>query len=253
MYKIIINADDFGINHIVTGEIMRLIEKNYISSTTIMANGLCLDKVKDFAVDHPDISFGVHFCLSEHSSITKSSVLNKYGLTDKNGNFIHKAIFKIKKIDSTLKLAIKEELIAQYRIIKELGIEVSHADSHHHVHTIPTLTSVFDDVFEQCSISKIRLNHEFTTFRQKVHFFKMYKKWRQNMYYKKKYLTTDNFYSYSSFCSIVKRIKDNNQTIELMCHPGHDGKLYRTEIEILSNKLLNNLINFELISYNDLQ
>ena len=47
MARVIINADDFGINPIVTSEIERMIELGIVTSTTIMANGSCLDEVKD--------------------------------------------------------------------------------------------------------------------------------------------------------------------------------------------------------------
>ena len=130
MIKVIINADDFGINDVVTREIERMIVVGAISSTTIMANGSCLEEVKRFVQMHPEISFGAHLCLSEFSSITKSDVLHQYRLTNEQGMFTHKAIFKIKHFDVQLRKAIKDELSAQIDVVKSLGVHISHADSH---------------------------------------------------------------------------------------------------------------------------
>jgi len=57
MQRIIINADDFGINDTVTSEIKKMIELKAISSTTIMANGKSLEKVKEIVSEYPEISF----------------------------------------------------------------------------------------------------------------------------------------------------------------------------------------------------
>lgn len=282
--KVIINADDFGINKIVTSEIERMIELKIISSTTIMANGECLDEVKRFAILHPEISFGVHLCMSEFSSITKSPILNKYGLTDEFGIFIKHAIFGLSLFPEELKYAIKEELRAQIRVIKNLGIHISHADSHHHFHTIYQLKSVVNDVLKEFGIEKIRLG----TSVEPINIIKQ-KLFKQNVntgtktilsnsvvfpnkslitralkgvqmviyrtllnaYYKRRFKTTDSFYSYKSFHD--KQIKTaKNCLIELMCHPGHPGAVYIEEMNIVKQKSIFKDNSIQLITYNEL-
>lgn len=156
MKKIIINADDFGINDIVTSEIKRMIKLNAISSTTIMANGKAIDRVKAIVTKHPEISFGVHLCLDEFDSLTKSADLHKYGVTNHKGEFIKGAVFRIKQFPIELKKAIIKELSAQVEVLLNMGITPSHADSHHHVHVIYGLKDVFSDVLEKYNIRKIR-------------------------------------------------------------------------------------------------
>lgn len=251
MKIIIINADDFGINMPVTKEIERMVEDGAISSTTIMANGQCLDEVQRFSLEHPQISYGVHLCLSEFGSITKSPTLFKYGLIDGNGNFIHKQIFKIKKFNEELKQAIKEELIAQIEVVKSLGITISHADSHHHAHTIYPLRKVFSEVLQTTGISKIRLGGDPMSLRARIHLYSWIRRIRLNNYYRSLFKTTNKFFSYSIYLRIQNKLCDNC-VVELMCHPGHQGKIYRDEMGLVEAKEALKENNIKLISYNEL-
>lgn len=251
MKRIIINADDFGINQEVTSEIERMVGLGSITSTTIMANGKCLDEVKRFAGLHPEISFGVHLCLSEFESITKTQVLKQYGLIDDKGFFVHKQIFKIEKFDDDLKTAIKYELNAQIEMVKSLGVPISHSDSHHHVHTIYALRDVFAEVLHDNGIKKVRIGGNFSTLRMKMHLFEWIKREKLNRFYKKKFITTNVFSSYSECIKSGCSIKTGN-TAELMCHPGHPGKKYRAEMDLVEKRSFFFNKDVILITYNDL-
>lgn len=287
MLRIIINADDFGINDLVTSEIERVIDEGAITSTTIMANGNCLEEVKRFAISHPEISFGIHLCLSEFSSITKSKVLYKYGLTDSEGMFIKQQIFRVSFFPEDLLLAIKNELKAQIETVKSLGIQISHADSHHHVHTIYPLHSIINEVLEEYGIKKIRLGTKVEPFyllklkleRKKIKkgnqegeyqkskidavrpqvknrlllFFKMIiDRYRLNRFYKTKFTTTDAFYSYKEYVSRSLFKSNNSNVVELMCHPGHPSQLYKEEMALVESKVIITTSGIKAISYNDI-
>ncbi len=247
--KVIINADDFGISEIVTSEIERLIEKRIVTSTTILANGRCLDEVKRFTIIHPEISYGAHLCLSEYSSITKSPILHKYGLTDEGGTFVHKAIFRINSFQDELLVAIKDELIAQIRVLKDLGIPLSHSDSHHHVHTIYELRELFSQVFKQEGITRVRIPSVKVNWRVKLHLYTYFKLLFVNRFYKSIFITTDEF---SSFAGFVSNKISNIETIELMCHPGHSSQKFKNEVSLIEKGRFNFDEKIELISYNDL-
>lgn len=287
MQRIIINADDFGINDIVTSEIEKMIEIGAITSTTIMANGNCLEEVKRFAISHPEISFGIHLCLSEFSSITKSKVLYKYGLTDSEGIFIKQQIFRVPFFPEDLLIAIKNELKAQIETVKSLGIQISHADSHHHVHTIYPLHSVVNEVLEEYGIKKIRLGTKVEPFYLlKMKLKRRYKekskqegkhkesevrdvrpqannglilslklildRYRLNRFYKTKFTTTDSFYSYKEYVSRSLFKSNNSNVVELMCHPGHPSQLYKEEMALVESKVIITQSGIKAISYNDI-
>lgn len=249
MKRIIVNADDFGINDVVTSEIERQILAGNVSSTTVMANGSSLEEVKRFASQHPEVSFGVHLCLSEFSSITKSEGLYHADLTDENGQFIQKAIFHLKNLkDNMVQNAIREELNAQIDVVSSLRFPISHADSHHHVHTIYTLRGLFADVLEKRGISKIRIGADFRSFQTRRHILIWARRMVLNQYYKKLFTTADAFYSYSEYVKMMGR----EQVVELMCHPGHPEKKYRDEMELVELKIALKDGNTNLISYNEL-
>ena len=249
MKRIIVNADDFGINRIVTSEIERAIIDGFVTSTTIMANGECLDEVRRFANVHKEVSYGVHLCLSEFSSLTKKEIFQLAGLTDENGIFVKKAIFKLKDYyDKALHSAIRDELNAQIDVVSSLGIPISHADSHHHVHTIYPLNEIFGKVLHERGISKVRLGGDYRTLRLKLHLFDWLNRIRINNYYRSRFMTTDAFYSYTDF--IKEGLKRNNEkTVELMCHPGHPAERYRKEMELVGNETVIKRIQANLVSY----
>lgn len=251
MSQIIINADDFGINEIVTNEIERQILAGNVSSTTVMANGCCLDEVKRFAAQHVDVSFGIHLCLSEFDSLTKSEGLFHAGLTDENGRFLYRSIFYLKNLRKPdVQKAIHDELNAQIDVVSSLGFPLSHADSHHHVHTIFSLKELFVNVFKERGIKRIRLGEDFSNWRSKKHLVLWCQRMKLNKMYETNFLTTDAFYSYADF--INHGAKCGEDIIELMCHPGHPGQKYQNEMKLVMAKEALNFVDSKLITYNDL-
>jgi predicted glycoside hydrolase/deacetylase ChbG (UPF0249 family) len=251
MINLIVNADDFGINEVVTAEIEKQIEQGTVSSTTVMANGACLDEVKRFAALHPDVSFGIHLCLSEFDSVTKSEAMHRAGLTDEEGRFVRMAIFRLKNLDEmNVRRAIYDELNAQIDVVSGLGFPISHADSHHHVHTIYPLREVFAEVLHERGIKKLRLGGDFRSWRMKAHIWKWLYRIRLNRFYHECFTTTDSFMSYREFMRDGISLKDG-KTIELMCHPGHPAKKYCDEMKMVEAKVALQ-DNVEMISYNNL-
>jgi len=251
--NVIINADDFGINRKVTNEISRLIKSGLISSTTIMANGTELETVMAVVASNPSVSFGVHVCLSEFTSLTKSEVFYKNHLTDASGEFVKKAIMLVRHPCVELKNAVIDEIEAQIETIRILGAPISHIDSHHHVHTINWLYPLFCEVAQRYGIKKMRLGQEFMDVRSKLHLFQYWNRKKLNKTIKNSFTAADMFMSYSNAVKYVETIKNNGaQTIELMCHPGHPAERYVKEIQEIENGLLDKVLDCRLISYNDL-
>lgn len=287
--KVIINADDFGINEVVTSEIERMIEMGAITSTTIMANGACLPEVKRFADLHPEVSFGIHFCISEFESITKSQTFYKYGLLNDDGTFVKHKIFTLESYPDDLRDAIREELESQVLILENLGIKISHADSHHHSHTIPKISDVFIDVMKKNGINRVRLGvqpdivymvsrklssrpkqtalvpsntqqTQHVACEKRVSFlnrlygyaYMLYKRVRLNKTLRMNFTVANRFFPYEEFYLRFKSFEASDKTYELMCHPGHPGSNYRREMELVEGKQLLSFNNVKLISYEEI-
>lgn len=246
--KIIINADDFGINVQVTNAIIDSIDKGYVTSTTIMSNGSCLQQALEYSKLHPTISYGIHFCLSEFDSLTKSEVLYKYGITDISGRFIKNAIFNVKEINHELSQALKDELQAQYDRLYSMGFSISHADSHHHVHTMPQLHSIFLELLKKNHIKKVRIPVRMRLLSAIRHPFVYIQNRNVTNSYKKNFITA----SYFSSCRFYLQNPVNCNVIELMCHPGHSGQQYKNEMIMLMNDNHKNILKQNMISYNEI-
>ena len=251
MLKIIINADDFGCNKQITEEIQRLLLAKKITSTTIMANGRFLNNAADFALKHPEFSYGAHLCLSEFASLTQSDTLKKYGIIDERGDFVKFRIFQIRHFPEDLLLAIKQELIQQITMLKEKGLVLSHIDSHHHVHTIYPLKNIFVEIAKQFQIKYIRRGTEFNSFRAKLHIKQFWERRALNKYYSSELITTDLFLPFSQISLLFK--KQSIRIVELMCHPGNtENESFSTEIQQIENMQINYQGMFQLVNYNQL-
>lgn len=249
--KLIINADDFGKDEVSTQEITRLIEQGAISSTTIMANGLCLEKCKKVHDAHPEISCGIHLCLSEFDSLTKNPILHKYGITDEKGTFIRLAILKKWYLPKELKQALREELCAQIEYLKSLGFNISHADSHQHVHLHYRFMLIFDSVLKQYGIRKVRRCKPLTKIKGLRQIVSNLRNILVDRVYTRDYITTAAFGNYDAYLQ-QPAFFAKGDTLELMCHPGHNNPRYVKETEQVAKGAALMLGNNELINYYEL-
>ena len=123
---LIINADDFGLNHEQNEAIKDLIKNKLITSTSLMSVASKAGEATEFARG-VDFSVGVHITLnSDEKDYTYPSLTGAPSLGN-DGNFwleSRNLTFKAKRED------VRKELEAQYEYIIGTGAKVDHADSH---------------------------------------------------------------------------------------------------------------------------
>ena len=284
MTRVIINADDLGVNSHVNKHIEDFIRNGLISSATILAVGEALDDAVRIAQTYKNVSFGIHLCLDEFNSVSNSSILKKYGIIDDNNNFTKEGIYKIKNPSRELKQAIYHELKAQVKVLIGKGVKISHFDSHHHFHAkslwmlqivskisseynINKIRRPFSDSlkirqnlkstannFQEIKISSTqkhtgvlkRLNRAIVLFNKLL----LEKLWVQKA--QKSFKITDAFYSYYVLSDLYSELRPKGKynLIELMCHPGHPE--YEYETELIKRLSLNEKLEYKLINYNQL-
>lgn len=251
MARIIINADDFGIRKETTELIQFAIGEKKISSTTILANGPCKEMALSCYQDYPFASYGIHLNLTSFECITHSPVLIKNGITDDNGVFTGR-MKELSSFTPDLLDAIKQELKAQVEVVMGLGIPLSHADSHHHIHTKSGLIKIVAEVLKEYGIPKVRIAQNLEGLRTLTHFLQYRRIKNVNFYYSNLFVTTDSFYGIVPF---YKKISQgslhpaDNDIIELMCHLGNK---HLKEKEIVEAGVIRHLFPYDLISYNEL-
>ena len=245
--KIIINADDCGKSIDVNQAIKNAILNRKISSTTIMANmdDFCgaVQLYKDFNLE---ISFGWHINLTEGTPLTQSQMLLDNGFYKENDGHIvfNGKTFRRKFINYIIWQELKKELTAQFEKIRDNGIQISHVDSHHHIHTIPGLWFYLPSFFNDIHIKHCRriwnygvsqFSHvirQCWTIPYKIHGIRM----------------PDTFTSFATYHS--DRKLQQGEIIELECHPGHPNVIYKKEMELIYSTNIKSW-DAQLISYKD--
>lgn len=160
--KVIINADDCGRSAIDNQLIGSFMEKGLITSTTVMATGADLDGVRKlYDMYKEKISFGVHLNITSGKPQAYSQVLHDNGFyIEKEDGCYWGAVkyrdLRTKWLSKPIREALKQELLTQIEKVRDYGIDVSHLDSHQHVHVTLGMINVIPEVISRSGVHKIR-------------------------------------------------------------------------------------------------
>lgn len=248
MNTIIINADDCGKNRAVNDAIKNCIDEGIITSTTIMANMDDLEGALNLYNNYSDkISFGFHLNLDEGTPIIDNELLLKKGFYRNDNGRILMAVPNSKSpLNSDISHGLYQEMEAQLQKLINLGIRISHIDSHHHIHTAPFVLPLVLKLAQKYGINKIRGIRNYYPFSVNAclrHGWKIYAK-----LINKDCIFTDYFCSASEYFQSKYRV--NNSTIELMCHPGHSKAIFIEEMKELRSFVKNADDSVEFKTYN---
>jgi len=151
---LIINCDDFGWDKFANEGILNLAREQKISSFSIMANLVKSDDLSDVS-DLKNISRGLHLNLTVGKPITPISEVRS--LVDENEVFLsQKALIKNAFLRKIKPNELEKEILAQLNFLKENNIEVSHLDSHKHIHQYPFIGPMILKTLAKNRIEKIR-------------------------------------------------------------------------------------------------
>jgi predicted glycoside hydrolase/deacetylase ChbG (UPF0249 family) len=247
--RIIINADDLGYSDEVNDAIFSQIRAGCVTSSTILANGPRVKQAAHRLGEYKKTSFGVHLNISEFSPLTDPSrlrpVLTPTGVFAGN--------IRAVALTPTLKSAIFSEWCAQIELIQNLGIKLSHLDSHHHVHTIPELFFVLKRVQRKYGIRKVRRTRDLFAVGEELKPALRQSKalWNYALTHWYRTITTERFASFSTFYQQLQTRDQWPSTVELMCHPGNIG--FESETALLGTSWRQRTGEWvDLISYNEL-
>lgn len=156
--KVIINADDFGFDSDTVAATIDGFRRGIFTSATIMPNMPATAKAIEFARQNPQFSFGVHLTYSSTTwerPICDPSTLPS--LTDKNGNFWSPNKLRAMALFGRVSTSdIERETMAQLEFMLSQGFQVSHVDSHGHLHKFVTFQSVLENVLPRFSLRRVR-------------------------------------------------------------------------------------------------
>jgi predicted glycoside hydrolase/deacetylase ChbG (UPF0249 family) len=218
--RIIVNADDLGIAHEVNKQVFDLMDKKCLTSASVLINGPAAEAAVARSVDYPRCSFGVHLNITELRPLTSNPALG--AILDSDGQFAGKETVRGARMTSTLRMAIFDEWSAQVTKARTLGLQVSHLDSHHYIHTMPSLLSVLKAVQRRAEVRKVRNTQNIYPNPSPPWILLAKKKlWTLALKHWYATKTTDCFTPFSVFHSWIKSHRPIvADSIELMTHPG---------------------------------
>lgn len=143
-----ITADDWGMSPSVNRGILKLAQRGIITRVSIMADGLYVNDYLDELMAIEGIELGIHFNLTYD-------------------NYYNSPLDLLLNMCSPFKQKIKEQLIVkeikrQYQVIKQLGVNVSYADGHHHCHIFPGVVNIFTKFLNEENIRESRLPYNWS-------------------------------------------------------------------------------------------
>ncbi|MGM0882327.1 MAG: polysaccharide deacetylase family protein [Bacillota bacterium] len=156
---IIINADDFGINHASNQAIMKLFHSRSITSASLMVPCAAMQDAALFCKRNNQADIGIHLTLTSTENDRCKPVFQGYrldSLVTEDGYF-HADPLLVEQLAKPEQ--VKLELQAQIEMALALGVDVTHLDSHAgSVMGIYTGRDFLEIVFDLCEQFQLPFN-----------------------------------------------------------------------------------------------
>jgi len=225
---VIVNADDLGMSLEVNDAAFELMSQRRVSSATILANAPATAQAARQASKFPACSFGVHLNLTQFEPLSRGPrarlLVNERGQMSRANETARPSPERLR--------AIYEELCAQIERVVSLGVNVSHFDSHNHVHTRPYVFPALKAAQRRYKIRKVRLSKNFYSTETPCSAGLLWTKRTYNWALRSAYRThtTDAFTEFLTYDRADSARKRSIGTIELMVHPGAISAAQETSI-----------------------
>lgn len=163
MKKLVVNADDFGLSNDINEGIIASYTNGIVTSASIMVNGEAFDRAVELSKKNPQLSVGIHLVLVDQKPVLSSykvlSLINKEGaFFNDYKRFIRKYFWGQIKLSE-----IRNEFDAQIRKALDSGLDISHINSHQHLHILPGILKVTIELAIKYNIKWIRNSYDLLT------------------------------------------------------------------------------------------
>jgi predicted glycoside hydrolase/deacetylase ChbG (UPF0249 family) len=151
---LVINADDYGYFSCISRGIIDCVSKGAVSATALMSNGPQFIKLSKWLRNVPDCDIGAHLNITYGHPITEQF---QRKLTSTNGRFADKLTTASLLIQRKLTVEdVKAEWQAQIERILDVGFRIRFLNSHEHIHIMPTLATLMQELAKKYRINRIR-------------------------------------------------------------------------------------------------
>lgn len=225
--RLIVNADDFGISKRVNRAILESIESGLVTSASMMGNMPGFEDAVTLVRENPVLNgrIGVHLNLTEGHPLSRP-ILDCPFFCNDNGCFVYNRRRSLFRLSRKEKKAVYEEMKTQLRRLLDAGIQPTHLDSHHHIHTEWAIAPIVCRLGREYGIGRVRLTrnmgHVPSAAKQ---FYKLvFNRWRLRGGFR----NTDYFGDIEDIDVFTKCGKLEGKSVEVMVHP-----LYNEEGELV--------------------
>lgn len=158
--KLIINADDYGASVEVNAAIEELALARMLGGVSVLANGEHCDSALAFLRNNPKISAGIHLNLIEGLPTAHQAKVNS--LLGIDGNFLNRGALLLRWAihPFAISQAVEIEWRAQIERLLNAGIQITHADSHQHLHAFPLAFRIATKLCREYKIPALRIPQE---------------------------------------------------------------------------------------------
>lgn len=198
MKYLIFNADDFGLTEGVNNGIVDAFKNGVVRSTTTLANSMALEHALVLSKENPGLGIGIHLALTIGKPLTSGLKT----IVDPNGNFYKLSVIE-EKMASFDETELETEFTAQFEKLIKLGFEITHIDSHHHVHMLPKVKPVAEKIAKKYNVGMRKISGLDSNILTTSAF-------------------SDKFYADGVSVEGLKAIISENkevESLEIMCHP----------------------------------
>lgn len=226
--RIVVNADDFGYSKDTVEATIASIEAGHVTSATIMAGAPAADEAAAYARRTPEVSYGVHLIFvgdGPEKPIAPRSAVR--GLVNWSGAFRRTNTQRLAAMLRALPVSqISEEIKAQVDWVRTRGVDVSHVDSHRHLHKYERLQEALEGTLPALGLNRVRNVQDIYLELPAVSPTRWFGSgWRRSLM--RRFSTTDHFYmptstgdtSWQPVLDLVRA----GETLEIGVHPGLDG------------------------------
>ncbi len=156
--RLIVNADDFGLDEGINRGILEGFREGIITSASLLATTPAFDHAVQLALEN-DLDMGVHVSLTEGKPCSKSEGLRPIL---QNGAFAGglRKLINLLYTGGVPLTDIKREIGAQIAKIHKKGLKINHINGHQHILMLPCLFKMTVELMKEHSIGFVRIPAE---------------------------------------------------------------------------------------------
>jgi len=153
---VIVNADDFGLCHAVNEGVAEAFDRGIVTSASLLAPGDAFDEAAALARARPALDLGVHLTLTQTRPLSPPTDIPS--LVTKEGRFPPdwRSFLARYLRGGVRRRHIETELRAQIERVRQAGLDISHLDSHQHLHMLPGVLPIVVRLAAEYGVGALR-------------------------------------------------------------------------------------------------